>query len=369
MKHQYRLYGVQVSLFVGKVRGYLNFKGLDYQEKAPTVYDLLRRFPNKVGAAVMPVIKSRDGEWLADSTDIIETLERRHPFPSIRPASPRQIIAAMLFEAWCDDVWHPVALHTRWSFPENYPLFRSEIGKGLLPYAPGFLQNWVVDSTAAARMRDAKPRMGVTPEQIAQLEQWTTNILDLLENHFTQHDYLFGGRPTIADFSLLGPLYGHLSLDPWPQRELIASRPNIKDYIERMHRGDKTSGDFLENDEIPSTLRPIFDIIFAEFYPLLSKTVELVNDFVARKGLQKGDALPRTIAKVSFPMGEGEYTRHTFSYALWMMQRIQKQLRVMPEHKRTSVSEWFADRGQVNLLEMNFGPAVERAGLTVRLAG
>ena len=49
MKHQYKLYGVQVSLFVGKLRGYLNYKGLDYQEKAPTIYDLLRRFPKKVG--------------------------------------------------------------------------------------------------------------------------------------------------------------------------------------------------------------------------------------------------------------------------------------------------------------------------------
>jgi hypothetical protein len=51
-----------------------------------------------------------------------------------------------------------------------------------------------------------------------------------------------------------------------------------------------------------------------------------------------------------------------------MMQRIQKQLRAMPEHERTSVAEWFADRGQDDLLEMNFGPDVERAGLTVRLA-
>ena len=56
-------------------------------------------------------------------------------------------------------------------------------------------------------------------------------------------------------------------------------------------------------------------------------------------------------------------------YALWMMQRIQKKLREMPEDERTSVVQWFADRGQVDLLKMDFGPDVERAGLTVRLAG
>jgi hypothetical protein len=42
-------------------------------------------------------------------------------------------------------------------------------------------------------------------------------------------------------------------------------------------------------------------------------------------------------------------------------------LRAMPEHERTSVAEWFEGRGQDDLLEMNFGPALERAGLTVRL--
>ena len=367
MKSQYQLYGVQVSLFVGKVRGYLNYKGLDYKEKAPTLCDFFYRFPKQVGAAVMPVIKSRDGEWLADSTDIIETLESRHPQPSIRPSSPCQTIAAMLFEAWCDDVWLPVALHTRWSYPENYPLFRSEMGKGMLPYAPKLLQNWIVDNTVAASLRNFLPGMGVIPAQIPRLEKWTCNILDLLEVHFAQHDYLFGGRPTIADFSLLGPLYGHLSLDYWPQRELIAPRQHLKGYIERLHRGDKASSDLLPNDEIPETLLPIFNLIISEFYPLLSATVEIVNDFVARKGLQKGDSLPRTMSKVSFPMGEGEYSRYSLNYVLWMMQRIQKHLQTMSQSDKAAVADWFESIGQKDISTMDFGPNVERHGLTTRL--
>jgi hypothetical protein len=59
MKNQYKLYVVQISLFEGKVRAYLNYTGLDYEEKAPTVYDMLRRFPKKVGATVMPVVQTR----------------------------------------------------------------------------------------------------------------------------------------------------------------------------------------------------------------------------------------------------------------------------------------------------------------------
>jgi glutathione S-transferase len=372
MKQQYRLYGAQVSHFTGKLRGYLNYKSLEYQEKVPTIYDMLNRFPKKVGASVMPVIETRGGEWLADTTEIIEELETRHPSPSIRPTTPRQTIAAMLFEAWCDDFWMPVSLHTRWSYPENYPLFRSELGKGFLPFAPGFLQNYLVDKTAASKMRDALVRMGVVPEQFELLDRWIHNMLDMLEQHFSQHGYLFGGRPTIADYGLLGSMYGHLSRDPWPKRELIAPRPNLKAYIERLHRGDSTgygaSGELPADDEIPATLLPIFELIFREFYPLLAKTVDSVNEFIEEKGLQKGDKLPRMIKRVTFPMGDGEYTRFALTYPLWMMQRIQKHLRQLPDSDRASVKEWFASMSQADLAEMDFGPDLERVGLGVRLA-
>ena len=35
-----------------------------------------------------------------------------------------------------------------------------------------------------------------------------------LERHLEQHDYVLGGRPSLADFSLLGPIYVHFCRDP-----------------------------------------------------------------------------------------------------------------------------------------------------------
>ena len=48
---------MQESLFVDRVRDYLNYKGLNYQEKALAVYDMLRRIPEKVGAAI-PLVQT-----------------------------------------------------------------------------------------------------------------------------------------------------------------------------------------------------------------------------------------------------------------------------------------------------------------------
>jgi len=371
MQHQYRLYGLQISHFSGKLRGYLNYKGLDYEEKAPDLFDMVCRFPKKVGAAVVPVIETNSGEWLGDTTDIIEEFERRHPQPSIAATTPKQTIASMLFGAWCDDFWLPVSLHTRWSHPENYPVFRHELGKGLLPYAPNFVRNWLADNMAAAKMRDAAVAMGVVPNQVELLDQWIATMLDTLEQHFAQYDYLFGGRPTIADYSLLGCLYGHLSKDPWPRRELIAPRPHLKSYIERLHSGDRpragAPGELLPDDEIPATLLPMFSAIFNEFFPLLEKMVESVYQLIAGENLKKGDVLPRATKKVSCPMGNSRYERIARTFPLWMMQRIAKVLAKLPTDDRAAVRDWFASFGRGELLEMDLGPDVERAGLTVRL--
>ncbi|MBK6559245.1 MAG: glutathione S-transferase C-terminal domain-containing protein [Comamonadaceae bacterium] len=39
-------------------------------------------------------------------------------------------------------------------------------------------------------------------------------MLDLLDAHFAQHRFLFGERPTLGDFGLVGSMYGHLGRDP-----------------------------------------------------------------------------------------------------------------------------------------------------------
>ncbi|MBK6559244.1 MAG: hypothetical protein IPG16_19255 [Comamonadaceae bacterium] len=36
-------------------------------------------------------------------------------------------------EAWGDEWWIPMAMHTRWTYPENYALFEREAGSALLP--------------------------------------------------------------------------------------------------------------------------------------------------------------------------------------------------------------------------------------------
>src|SRR3546814_13148412 len=75
----------------------------------------MRRIPAKTGAMVMPVVVTPEGEWLQDTTHIVDVLEQRFPDAPVLPATPRQRIVAELLEMWADEWWIPAAMHYRWS--------------------------------------------------------------------------------------------------------------------------------------------------------------------------------------------------------------------------------------------------------------
>src|SRR5262249_42374495 len=149
--------------------------------------------------------------------------------------TPRQRIAALLLEAWGDEFWLPSAMHYRWNFPENYELFETEGGKNLLPLAPRFVRDRLIEKSANL-MRSFLPGLGVTEEQRSTIEPWTPSMCDARDAHFAQLPYLLGTRPSYGDFGLIGPLFAHLGRDPYPKRELIAPRRNLAAWVARMQQ-------------------------------------------------------------------------------------------------------------------------------------
>ena len=369
MKHEYRMYGWQGSHFVGKLRGYLNYKGLDYEEKDIWAYDLLVRIPRAIGVTVMPALESSSGEWFGDTPLIIEELERRHPENGIRVGTPRQKMAAMLLENWFDDSWIKVSVHTRWSYPENWDsLLKREWGRSLLPYAPPFIREHVAERVVKKAMSGSRHPLGVRPGKLELLERWALQHLDTLNAHFRQHDYLFGGRPTIADYALLATMYGHLNRDPWPKREWINPRPELRAWAERTGRGDAASGELLPDDEVPSTLAPLFLGLFNEFPEFMKKAVGGVRRHVENQALESGSSLPRALGEVSYPMLDGEFTNMPLTYSVWRQQRMQQVYRALPADQRNSVDAWAGDMGCADMFTMDLGLELVRDGVSAALA-
>ncbi len=361
----YVMHGWHLSYFSGKTRAYLRYKGVPFVDRPVDALTLMWKIPRKTGAAVMPVVVTPEGEWLQDTTDIAEEIERRFPQAPVTPATPRQRIAALLLEAWADEWWIPPAMHYRWIYPENYRLFERDSGDGLLPWFPRVVKNRLA-AYVADKMRSYLPAVGVVPEQRAVMERWTEDMLDVLDRHFATMPFLFGTRPSVADFALIGPMYGHLGRDPWPKRHLVGPRPHLKAWIERMNAPQAGSGEFLADDAIPETLRPLFDAVFGEFYPM----VEGIRDEVQaslRTMPRNRSRLPRALGAIEFPMGKGRFSRAAMPYTLWMMQRVLDAYRALPAQEQASVDAWAAALGAPEAMRLDLGVRLKRAGLHVKV--
>ena len=362
MSGRYTLYGWELSFYSGKLRAYLRYKDIDFRERHPTLLGM-RRIRKKVGAMVMPVLVTPGGEWLQDTSHIIDVLEARHPQAPVVPETPRQRLAASLLEAWGDEFWLAPAMHYRWNFPENFQqIFRPEGGDNLLPFAPRFVKNRVVTSGANA-MRRLCPGLGVRPEQQDLIERWSEIHCDALEAHFAVHDYLLGGRPSLGDFGLIGPLYAHLGRDPYPRRTLIEPRPHLAAWIARMQQPVPCSGAFLPDDTVPESLAPLFASVFGEFWPQLQKTQALVAAAVA--DLAPGRGLPRSMDEISVPYANGTLRMHARPFSLWMAQRALDVYGNLDSPGRDSVDAWLETVGGTEMDRLRIQPRLDRLALRV----
>lgn len=362
MRQTYTLYGWHLSYFTGKALCYLRYKQVDHVIKAVNLFTLTRTIKKKTGAAVMPVLKTPSGEWIQDTSEIIDYIESLHHMNPVTPNTPVQEFASMLLEAWGDEWWVPIAMHTRWNYPENFALFEQDAGKALLPWAPRFLQNKAAQRPAKM-LRGMLPFVGIVPEQYNTMNGWTVHMLDALNRHFEQLPFLLGERPSLGDFGLVGTMYGHLGRDPWPKRELIEPRIHLNAWLERMKNpavhADKL---LLGNDEIPASLNPIFKSVFEEFIPMVAQVGELATQYAQQNGLNQ--RLPRRIGEVTTTMGGKPFKRGALPYMIWMMQRALDCYAHMADSDKHDVRTWLKQHNAEHILRLNL-PRVERRALTV----
>ena len=211
---RYVVVGQNGSPYSMKLRAVMRYRRLPF--------DWVLRTERNMGefAAVKPLLMPMirfpgETKWRVDSTPIIDALEQRHPGGrSIIPDSPGRAFLACLIEDFADEWLTKAMFHYRWAYDADIQYASFWIADDFFPDQKG-------DARAAAAQRFAErqiermPLVGCTPQNAPIIEATYTRTLDLLESHVGLHDHLFGSRPSIADFGLLGQLKT-LATDPTP---------------------------------------------------------------------------------------------------------------------------------------------------------
>jgi len=208
----YVIHGGLGSPYSMKMRAILRYRRLPHIWKQVDMAD--RSLFARVRAPVIPIIEFPDGSWHNDSTPMIFTLEKRHRERSVVPDDPGQAFIAYLLEDMADEWGTKAMFHYRW--------FRERDQKQMSEWLSfdrlrGHGRQAILQSAEVFRTRQVgrMALVGCTPENAPIIEESAKRIMTLLDSHVTEEAYLFGSRPSLADFGWMGQL-SQLAVDPTP---------------------------------------------------------------------------------------------------------------------------------------------------------
>jgi len=169
-----------------------------------------------------------------DSTPLIRRLEVEHAGRQVVPANPALAFIDYLLEDFADEWATKWMFHYRWA----YALDEEMLGRWLASDQLGAAGRDTVEAMGKAFAQRQVGRMalvGCTPDTRPLIEETYVRTLTILDRHVTDIvPYLFGTRPSIADFALYGQLsqlindpfadLGWKSADTIDPRQLLGQR-------------------------------------------------------------------------------------------------------------------------------------------------
>ncbi len=331
---------------------------------------------------------------IQDTEDIIDFLDAQvEPEQSADPKGGVLSVLSRILSMFGSEGLMRPALHFRWNFDdENMPFVLEDFGRGLV--LPGGTNAFDTTSLAAGnesatteaearagvaefagnRMRDLTVEFGVNPETIPEVERSYAEFLALLSAHFERTPYLLGGRPTRGDFAFMGPLYAHLSRDPYPSAIMKRDAWPVWSWVERMlvpisgtGQYGNVSTDLLNGSELPSTLLDLLSYMGREFAEEVIAHVRFTNDYLAEHPeIQEGDvvagkATRRSLGKVTWNWHGHEITTHAIPYRVFHLQRIQNAFDALPPEDQAATRELLGPTGLEVLIDLKPSRRVERS--------
>lgn len=362
MADPYRLVAAEISLYSGKARAYLRYKGVAFEELFASRKVITEIVRPKTGLAMIPVLLTPAGEAIQDTTAIIDWIEARHPQRAVYPETPVLRLASLLLELYGDEWLLMPAMHYRWHYKrKNMKLVLTEFGQIVAPRLPAFLHPVAGLPIAAFFGGNYGRALGINRTNRDAIERSYEAFLHDFDEHLAEHPFLLGSRPSVGDFGFMGPLYAHLYRDPAPGELMRRVAPRVADWVTRMNdpvSGPKEHGEFAPDDEVPASLDPIFRRLFTELWPVVTATVAAVGTWVAQHPERKNVA--RFVGDHRFTIGGATTSRWIQSFTQWMAQRPLDAYQAMSETDRARANLWLQRVGGEGALDLAPPTRVQR---------
>lgn len=270
----------------------------------------------KAKVALLPTFYFPDeaGELKAvvDSTPIIRRLESEHSGRSTIPQDPALAFINYLLEDFGDEWVTKYMFHYRWAFQADIdwaakllPLWN---GVSIAPDDLAKVGGYIADRQVS--------RIGVVGSNETTrpvIEDSYKRFLGLMDEHVQQQPYLFGQRPSSADYAIYGQLTQLTQVDPTPlalARQLSPRTVAWVDLMEDLSGLEPKADDWQSLEDQPDTLKALLAEVGSMYAPAL-----LAN----AKAVQAGEPTWET------EIGGKPWTQKTFPYQAKCLQWINEE--------------------------------------------
>lgn len=233
-------YVADMSYFSGKLEAYLRYREIPYNRRLVNVNVLLDEVYSNTRMMKVPVVRLPDGQWLKDTTPMIQWFEEKtaqqtaqKAGPGVFPPDPVSRFLALLVEDYADEWCWRSALYWRWCFPESRKTLSFRLGREILADwpVPKGLAGWYF---GRRQIQTYLKGDGLTKQTAPFIERHYLDMIDAMQMILDDQPYLMGSQPGIADFGMFGPMFRHFGLDPTPARVMLQRAPAVYEWLARL---------------------------------------------------------------------------------------------------------------------------------------
>ena len=256
----YKLYGYTMSPYSMKLRSYFRYRRIPFQWVSNSRANEIAM--TKVKTYMVPVVENPDGVFKNDSTFIIDALETRFSDRGSEPENEADSFLAYLIEDYADEWLLMPFFMLRWRheadrrFNSRWMLYEYLSGETTGQTFEEMAQGW------SDRQVNLVAQFCGSEDMFTILDDSLDELLAVTERAFTNGLFLFGSRPSRAEFALYGVL-SQLILDHTPSSYLRENFNYTYRWVTVMEDLSGSEGSWEPVSSDPTRLRasPITDLL------------------------------------------------------------------------------------------------------------
>ena len=238
---RYQLYGGGGSPYSQKMRAILHYRRLpfDWVQITPAIRSQIKHD----GPPIIPILRLPEDQSLhVDSTPLAFQLEERHSERSIIPDDPAMAFLSNLIEDLGDEWVTKMMFHYRWDLEIDQMYSSRQI---ISDNSPRLRGDDLKRAAEAIRQRQVErmPLVGCTKQNKPIIESSFHELLAILDTFATRDEFIFGTRPSLADFGLFGQLKT-LASDHTSMLIMRNTVPSVYDWVRRLEDSSGIEGEW-----------------------------------------------------------------------------------------------------------------------------